>query len=133
MVDNSDLPDVDELLHPEERARFRALCLETSSAEFAELAGVVRLHRDRVLDLADHRTDTDTARRIAASLERLLTDGSGFAPDERRLIRGAVEYFLLNEDADGDLEEILGFDDDARIVNSVLEHIGRPDLRVEFE
>jgi uncharacterized membrane protein YkvA (DUF1232 family) len=125
--------DLDELLNPDERLRFRRLCMATSSTDLAELVGVVRMHLDRVIELADHRTDVDTAEQIASRLEQLLTSHSGFAPDERALIRGAVEYFLLSDDADGDIENVVGFDDDVRVLNSVLDHVGRADLRVELE
>ncbi len=125
--------DLDELLHPEEQSRFRRLCLETSSAELAELAGVVQLHVDQVRDVADHRADVETADRIASVLIKVLTGTKGFAPDERALLRGAVEYFLLTEDADGDLTDVLGFDDDVRVVNSVLDRIEQSEHRITFD
>lgn len=130
---NTDPIDLDELLHPDERSRFLSLCIETSSADLAELSSVVELHLEQVKDLADHRTDVDTAEKIAAALNALLADVSGYAADQRALVRGAVEYFLLTDDADGDIEDVLGFDDDARVVNSVLEALNRGDLRITFE
>ena len=125
--------DLDELLHPEEQLRFRRLCMATSSSDLPELVGVVRLHLDRVIELADHRTDVEMAERIASCFEQLLLSASGFAPDERALIRGAVEYFLLSDDADGDIENVVGFDDDVRVLNSVLKRVERPDLIIDFE
>jgi hypothetical protein len=125
--------DLDELLHPDEQSRFRRLCLETSSAELSELAGVLQLHIERVRDIADHRTDVEMAERIAVVLNDLLSGSTGFAPEERVLLRGAVEYFLLTDDADGDLTDVLGFDDDARVLNSVLDRIERPELRIMFD
>lgn len=125
--------DLDHLLHPDEQVRFRRLCIETGSSDLPELVGVVRMHLDRVIELADHRTDVETAERIASCFEQLLLSTSGFAPDERALIRGAVEYFLLSDDADGDIENVLGFDDDVRVLNSVLKRVERPDLIINFD
>ncbi len=124
--------DLDELLNPDEQLRFHRLCMPTSSTELAELLGVVRLHLEQVIELADHRTDVETAERIASCFEQLLMGDSGFAPDERMLIRGAVEYFLLSDDADGDLENVVGFDDDVRVLNAVLRQIERPELTIEL-
>lgn len=124
--------DLDELLHPDEQLRFRRLCMDTGSSELPELVGVVRMHLDRVIELADHRTDVEMAERIASCFEQLLLSTSGFAADERALIRGAVEYFLLSDDADGDLDNVVGFDDDVRILNSVLKRVERPDLVIDL-
>lgn len=125
--------DLDALLHPNEQSKFRKLCLPTSSVELTELAGVVEMHVVRVKEMGDHRTDIETAERIAAALTELLNGTSGFADDERALLRGAVEYFLMTDDADGDLEDVLGFDDDARVLNSVLDRLDRGDLKVVFD
>ncbi len=72
------------------------------------------------------------AEKVGAAFEAVLTSTDGFAADERALMRGAVEYFLMAEDASGDLDDVMGFDDDARILNSVLERVGRKDLEVPF-
>ena len=42
------------------------------------------------------------------------------------------EYFLLADDASDDLDDVFGFDDDARVVNSMLDRIGRPQHRIEL-
>ncbi len=124
--------DLEGLLHPEEQESFRRLCLPTSSSELAELAGVVRMHLVHVRDQATARTDLEMAEKVGAAFEAVLTSTDGFAADERALMRGAVEYFLMAEDASGDLDDVMGFDDDARILNSVLERVGRKDLEVPF-
>ena len=131
--DPSPAIDLDDLLHPDEQSRFRRLCMETSSIELAELTGVVQMHIENVRDVADHKTDVETADRITGVLQDLLSSTSGFAPDERALIRGAVEYFLLTDDADGDIDDVLGFDDDVRVLNSVLDRVERSDLRITFD
>ncbi len=124
--------DLDDLLHPEEQRRFRALCLPTSSFELAESIETVRLHIDHVRTHANASTDVDMAERIASSFEALLDAEIGFADDERALIRGAIEYFLLDDDADGDMADPLGFDDDVRVLNSVLDRINQPGFKIEL-
>jgi hypothetical protein len=123
---------IDDLLHPDQQRRFRRLCMATSPGELKELADTVRLHLDQVRAAAAPETDLEMAEQVASSLEALIGSDQRFSGDERALIRGAVEYFLLLDDADSDLHDSLGFDDDARVVNSVLDHVGRRDLRVLF-
>ncbi len=72
------------------------------------------------------------AEAIGSSLTRLLTDGTNFNAEQRSLIRGAVEYFLLADDASGDLDDVFGFDDDARVLNSMLERIGKTEYRIKL-
>lgn len=126
--------DLDDLLHPDEQSKFRRLCLPTTSVELAELNDVVQMHLHHVEENAKPSTDIESAQRIATALQALLdpATGEGFTADERALVRGAVEYFLLNDDADDDLTDALGFDDDARVLNSVLRRIERPDYIVNL-
>ena len=124
--------DLEDLLNPDEQQRFRRLCLETSADELLQLTAVVELHLSQIEEVESATADKETAKRIATSLDGLITSGDDFDASERSLIRGAVEYFLLADDASGDLDDALGFDDDARVLNSVLDRIGRPQYRVEL-
>jgi len=45
----------------------------------------------------------------------------------RRLIQAGVTYFVLEDDADSDLDSILGLDDDAEVLNAVLRKLGHHD------
>ena len=47
-------------------------------------------------------------------------------------MRGAVEYFVLDGDGVGDTADVVGFDDDARVVNAVTAAVGRSDLVIEL-
>lgn len=124
--------DLENLLNPDEQRQFRRLCLETSSEELVELASVIDLHVEQVEANAGPATDIDTARLIGDSLGRLLRSGLDFGDDQRAQIRGAVEYFVMTEDASSDLEDVLGFDDDARVVNAMLGRIGHPEFAIEL-
>jgi hypothetical protein len=124
--------DLEDLLNPDEQRQFRRLCLETSAEELAELASVIDLHVEQVEANAGPATDIDAARLIGDSLGRLLRSGLDFGDGERAQIRGAIEYFVMTEDASSDLEDVLGFDDDARVVNAMLGRIGHPEFAVEL-
>ena len=49
-----------------------------------------------------------------------------------RLIQAACYYFVENDDEDGDLQSVYGFDDDAELLNVILEHLDRPDLAIQI-
>ncbi|MEL7155518.1 MAG: hypothetical protein AAFN30_02850 [Actinomycetota bacterium] len=132
MPDDNPNFDLEDLLNPDEQHRFRKLCLPTSVEELAQLPAVVELHLDQVRQVRMANTDVETADAIGAALLALLREQNGFDDEQRALIRGAVEYFLLADDAAGDLDDVLGFDDDARVVNSMLTRIGLPQYRIEL-
>jgi uncharacterized membrane protein YkvA (DUF1232 family) len=124
--------DLEQLLHPNEQEQFRRLCLATSEEDLAALPELVELHLAQLTTEAGPRADLETAEAIGRSLLALLASGVRFDDQQRALIRGAVEYFLLVDDASGDLDDVLGFDDDVRVLNSVLERIGQPRFRVDL-
>lgn len=124
--------DLQDLLHPDEQRRFRRLCIATSAEELVQLGQVIEMHLDHIHQNAQPSTDVETADMIGDSLRKLLDSGIAFDDEARAQIRGAVEYFLLMDDAAGDLEDVLGFDDDARVVNTVLDRIGHPEFAVKL-
>ncbi|MGI9596252.1 MAG: hypothetical protein ACR2QK_08835 [Acidimicrobiales bacterium] len=122
--------DLQDLLRPDEQRRFRRLCIATSPEDLTQLATVIELHIDHIRTNAGQATDVETAEMIAESLTKLVDSGIEFEDDARAQIRGAVEYFLLTDDAEDDLDNVLGFDDDARVVNTVLDRIGHPEYAI---
>ena len=68
----------------------------------------------------------------AASLRLLGTLTEGTPERTRRLIQAAVRYFVLEEDADSDLDSILGLDDDGEVMNAVLRVLGHDDWLVDI-
>ena len=73
--------------------------------------------------------DIGLAKKIADQCLNLLNDIDVDTPKEtRQLIQAAIRYFLLDDDADSDKESLIGFDDDARVVELVAREIGREDL-----
>jgi hypothetical protein len=120
------------LLHPRERDQFTARCIDTAPDEFPGLRLRVTGHLARIEESATDAslTDIDTARQVATVLGQLLDEPDLFDAECRALIRGAVEYFVLTGDGQDDVDDIVGFDDDARITNAVLEALGRADLHI---
>ena len=56
---------------------------------------------------------------------KLLSSVKDDTPDAERLaIQAAVRYFVLEDDAESDLNSVIGLDDDAEVVNAVLRHLG---------
>jgi hypothetical protein len=68
---------------------------------------------------------------VDASLKLLATLNEASPESTRRLVQAAVRYFLIEEDADSDLDSILGLDDDAEVVNAVMRHLGHDSWQVE--
>ncbi|MEM1033222.1 MAG: hypothetical protein AAF928_15520 [Myxococcota bacterium] len=101
-----------------------------------ELFGQVQAYRD---DLAlppspggQPEVDRQLARALADRCLQLLGTLHDDSPDhERRLVQAAVRYFLIEDDAEADLDSILGLDDDARVLNAVLTHLGHENWLVE--
>jgi hypothetical protein len=122
--------DLEDLLNPDEQRRFRRLCIETSADELNQLDDVIELHLDHIRANAGAVTDVETAELVADAAHKILALSQELDPTERALVRGAVEYFILNDDASDDLDDPLGFDDDARVLNSVLDRIERPEFKV---
>ena len=103
------------------RARFAELLEEPLIAperlvrEVEEHVGVVR----RVV-MEGAPLDVPAVERLASRLRALLErlGPSGPEPD-RRLLQAAVRYFVLADDAEGDLVSLMGFEDDARVLEAV--------------
>jgi hypothetical protein len=76
--------------------------------------------------------DPTLANALADASMKLLTTIKDDTTDERRrLIQAAVRYFVIEDDADSDLDSILGLDDDAEVLNAVMKHLGHEQWQVE--
>jgi len=72
--------------------------------------------------------DADLAEAVAMALLGLLADRDRLSFEERRLLAGGVEYYILTGDSDNDLASPVGMVDDAKVTNATAEALGRPDL-----
>ncbi len=80
----------------------------------------------------DDDVDPALAQALCDASIRLLGSLNDNSPESTvRLIQAAVQYFVLEDDADGDLDSILGLDDDAQVMNAVIDKLGLSDWRVE--
>ena len=70
----------------------------------------------------------ELARPLAETLVSLLDSAAEWSFLERRVLAGAVEYFLHNDDVDSDFASDHGLADDARVVVAVCDALGRDDL-----
>ncbi len=94
----------------------------------------VRSYQQTIQKRAWRDTDVDPALANAlteATLRLLSTLNESTPESTQRLIQAAARYFVIEDDADGDLDSILGLDDDAEVVNAVLSHLGRTAWLVE--
>jgi hypothetical protein len=121
-------------LPPDERLRFLELCSSRSAAELEADAARIEgyLHRLARAAADDPTVDVERAASIAAALLGLVADASRFDFYERRLLAGAVDYFVLREDGSDDVAHLRGFDDDARVVGAVCRALGREELTRGF-
>ena len=126
--------DIDRLLHPGERDQFQALSVTTSEIELLASRERIRNYLHRLAELAETNTtvDIEMAKAVTGALVALLVDTEQYDAEQRALIRGAIDYFVLVDDRQDDLSDIIGFDDDARITNAVTEALGRDELRIDI-
>ena len=72
--------------------------------------------------------DLDQALTLTRQCEALLSVAEELAEEPRRLVQAATLYLCVADDADGDMESLIGFDDDAALIEAVAVAIGRADL-----
>jgi hypothetical protein len=117
-------------LQADERLRFLELCASRSADDLQ--ADAVRiegyLYRLGRAAADDPTIDVESASAIATALLALVADAARFGFYERRLLAGAVDYFVLSRDGADDVAELRGFDDDARVVGAVCRALGRGEL-----
>ncbi len=114
----------------DERLGFLELCEARSAEELLADRDRVEAHRRSIESAVGSGADIEgeLADRIAHALGFLLTDAARWSFVERRVLAGAVEYFIQSDDADGDLRSDHGLEDDARVVAAVCDALDRNDL-----
>ncbi|MDX2342960.1 MAG: hypothetical protein QNL12_04170 [Acidimicrobiia bacterium] len=122
----------DSALSVEERLGFLDLCEARSAAGLLADRSRVKAHL-RVIETAvesGSALEGDLAEPIATTLVTLLDDAKDWSFVQRRVLAGAVEYFLQTDDTDADFGSDHGLADDARVVAAVCAALGRRDLAV---
>jgi len=99
-----------------------------------ELMEALSRYDAEIEEVASRRTDIDLhlTHSISQACSNLLEDNWDSAGDfEKRLIMLACNYYIEEDDDEGgDFDSVLGFDDDAAVLNIVLENLEREDLIV---
>jgi len=117
-------------LSVEERLGFLDLCEARSVDDLLADRERVQAHLRVIETAAESGTalQVELAHPIAAALIDLLSSAEERTFVERRVLAGAVEYFLRSDDADSDFASMHGLQDDARVVIAVSDALGRDDL-----
>ena len=100
-----------------------------------ELIALINDYTDEIARVANRRGDLDInlADCIARCCLTLLNEQWDSEGDHRkRLIQAACYYFVESDDEDVDLESVYGFDDDAELLNVILEDLDRPELAIQI-
>ena len=101
-----------------------------------ELEKAISKHNKKIEEVGRSRQDVDVnlADSISQVCLQLLNDNWTQVTDlERKLIQMACcYYFQEDDDDDGDFDSVFGFDDDALVLNIVLETIGREDSLIQI-
>lgn len=84
-------------------------------------------------DLLDVELVESLAQGCRDLLDEVDANPAGDKYDRFRLLtQVATRYFILEEDSDGDLDSVLGFDDDASVFNAIVRALDRASLKVLF-
>lgn len=100
-----------------------------------DLIALINDYADEIARVANRRGDldinlADCVARCCLTLLNEQWDGEG--DHRKRLIQLACYYYVENDDEDGDLQSVYGFDDDAELLNVILEHLDRADLVIQI-
>jgi len=121
-------------LPPEVRLQFEAhRTFEFESSEALRKAVDEYLASLEEAFVGDAVFNLELAQEIANGCRALLDDFDDFEEGARRDVQAAVTYFVDAEDDAGDLDSVMGFDDDARVFNMVARAVGREELVLDLD
>jgi ATP-dependent helicase HepA len=128
------LNQIRQALTPPLFQRLQRCCGNFDAGELAARQPALEHRRERLIKLAQqHRFHVRLATSIADALIAALNELDRYAESELALLNGAVGYFLELDDEAHDITDPNGFHDDARVVRSVLEVVGRAELAIEID
>ena len=122
-------------LSDDERLGFLDLCEGRGPDALLADRDRVRAHQRTIEAAAESGTmlESELAGAIGTALVALLDDADRYSFVERRVLAGAVEYFIQSDDIDKDYGSSHGLADDARVVTAVCDALGRPELAAQLE
>lgn len=122
-------------LAPSMQRAFDPLCNALAPVDVSLVKAEVEYHV-QAIRLAARRNeflDVAAAERLGATLVALLDQYPTYPEQHQALIAGAARYFAREQDVDPDTTSLLGLDDDALVLNFVLDAIGQPELKVQLD
>lgn len=127
--------DLLDELPPAARETFARVYPETAPASAGPLLASVQRHLEeaRRAARANEFVDTSLADAIADRLRQVLAGWDTLTAPQRAAVSATVSYFALSDDAEDDLDSVLGFEDDAHVFNACARFLGRPDLQIAPE
>lgn len=110
-------------------AELDRLSRPTGWAQLERLAARARSHAEMLDEesLSLPHIDYTLAQRVGHVLQQLVESIDPDDSEQRRIVAGAIQYFILEEDETADLDEG-GLFDDALAVSIACERVGRTDL-----
>jgi hypothetical protein len=111
---------------------FRSLCSAVSDEDAAQLISQLQAHLSQIEQDATTAPllNVDLAHSIGRMSLYLLKRYPEFSIEHKALIIGAIRYFAFAEDALAESTFACGFDDDAKVMNYVLEKLGLEDRAI---
>ena len=105
---------------------FEALCEcvphESLSTVSTDLINYVNVVREQSFE--HEHVNLELAEALIISCQKLLEAYPSLDEKSQAKVVGALRYFVHNDDGVGDMAFGTGFDDDAKVINHVLEEIG---------
>ncbi len=113
---------------------FLELAETLSPEDTEELVPEIDEHLEQVREAlsGNEFLDVELAEQIAAACRALLGVYGDLDDARQAAVIGAVQYFLHVEDADDDFDSVIGFEDDAKVVNYVIELTGEEIAPIEI-
>lgn len=126
------LPLFSNMLNPETDRKFAGLCQDANGDLITQLLQDIETHvgQTHLALRGNEFLDVTTAEKIATTLKKLLGKIDAYPIDKQRLVIGAARYFIKSNDAQADLNSLLGFDDDVEVLNYVLVELGHKEMRI---
>ncbi len=132
MVDSHDIVELEGI--PSAARELWAKLVREPLIPVHQLFAEVRSYQQTIAKRArdDEDIDPKLGKALVDASMRLLGTLKEETPETtRRLVQAAVRYFVIEDDADSDLDSILGLDDDAEVINAVLAKLGHKEWLVQ--
>lgn len=120
-------------LPPELAAHLARLCA-LPLGDPTQLRALVDAHLSAAEKAAANSAFVDLAlaRALATNCQALLDAWPTLPPAHQQLAQAACRYFADPDDDEDDFASIIGFEDDAELLNHIVAALGRDDLLVEL-